>query len=166
MNSARAFFLAFLGLLPAGSCAVAALPSTPSGVRIDVSATLTDAGEPTVRFALTNRSDTVIDVYTRDLPWGSVKSLTITAIEASYPGTVIPREPRLQLSIPQVVRIMPGETIDGKIELRSFFPDVKHHLSVDDVLVLWSFQLRTCDGEQSNRVVGVLEVPRVKSTIR
>jgi hypothetical protein len=100
---------------------------------------------------MTLRSNDSIEVLTGDLPCGSHYSTTWVAIE---PGGA-PLEHILPVEDPGpgITVIKPGQVLKGRVDLRRHFtlPSARREL-----VIFWTYRLRTEDGRTSNRVGGWL----------
>jgi len=112
-------------------------------------------GQPTLRAKLRNTSGKTITVDGSLLPWGNRYSITLLAApERAQPlPLVFPIDDPMQ----ENVTIKPGESLEGTIRLGSFFRGIADAVKKSPVLVLWSYRLKTVDGQQSERITGAVQ---------
>jgi hypothetical protein len=129
----------------------------PVSVELSVGAPID--GQPTLRAKLRNTSGQAITVDGSRLPWGNRYSITLLAVpERSQPLLLLfPIDDPMK----EDVTIKPGESLEGTIRLGSFFRGIADAVKKSPVLVLWSYQLKTVDGEQSERITGAVQLSSV-----
>jgi hypothetical protein len=122
---------------------------------VDLSVGAPIDGQPTLRAKLRNTSSQTITVDGSLLPWGNRYSITLLAApERSQPlPLVFPIDDPMQ----EDVTIKPGEALEGIIRLGSFFRGIADAVKKSPVLVLWSYRLKTVDGQQSERITGAVQ---------
>jgi hypothetical protein len=88
-----------------------------------------------------NNSGVEIVASKDSLPWEWRYSLWIKAYAADAGGS--PLDERLPISDPsrtESVRMAPGSSMEGHIDLESRFPDLRTALEKHDVVIFWSYQ--------------------------
>ncbi len=121
-------------------------------MKVTVEATGTPARKLEMR--LTNQSPGPITVFRHSLPWSSAYSALVVAVEADAVGTVLDRSTPVDDPIAGALTIKPNETLTGQIDLDRRFPSLSHELKERDVIVFWSHQLQTTDGDPLPRTGG------------
>jgi len=61
------------------------------------------------------------------------------------------------------VTIQPGESVEGRISLKDRFPSIEALANKHDVVVFWSYDLRSVEGRQFPRLGGWLLIPKTAS---
>jgi hypothetical protein len=138
-----------------GAQAVAARQSTTSPVRIQLTVTRV-AGGTSAECVLTLDGRDSVEVFTSDLPWASDDSTTWVAVQ---PGRT-PLEQTLPVEDPgsDTTVIKPGAVLRGRVDLARQFESLQAKSSTGEVVVFWTYRLRTVDGRTSNRVGGWLSM--------
>jgi hypothetical protein len=139
----------------------AAMPSRGL-VRVDASLDSRSVGQLAVVITLTNTSDMSLAMFESDLPWGNVRSLSMVAMEANDSGMVLRQLPPLDLPVPTLLHIAPSQTLQGRVTLSNYFPDIASVNATTAVLVMWSYRLRLLNNEAQDLQFGIIYIPRDK----
>ena len=103
---------------------------------------------------LINQSAHPLTTYQYSLPWGGRYSILLIAVKTDAGGTVLDRSWPIDDPGPAIVTIKPSETLTGKILLVSRFPGFLEALKERDVVVFWSYQFQSIEGDSLSRVGG------------
>ena len=147
---ARASVAFMLGLTFAS---VAAAPDRHLDVVVDISLKR-GVGAADLEVTLTNREDKTIKLYRSSLPWGNVYSMVIVGVELDGSNETLDSGPIIDDAGPDSVLVQPHATTVGSINLLKRLPRLQEALEKSDVVVFWSYQLKTIDGEVSERTGG------------
>lgn len=126
-------------------------------MRVAVEATGTPARKLEMR--LTNQSPEPITVFRHSLPWSSAYSALVVAVKTDAVGTVLDRSTPVDDPVAGTLTIQPDETLTGQIDLERRFPSLSDVLKERDVIVFWSHQLQTVDGDPLPRTGGWALLP-------
>jgi hypothetical protein len=125
-------------------------------VTIEVTATSARALEVRV----TNETPTPITVFRHSLPWSSAYSALLVAVKTDAVGTVLDRSRPVDDPVVGTLTIQPKQTVNGEIDLDRRFPGLSDGLRERDVIVFWSHQLQTVDGDLLPRTGGWVLLPK------
>jgi hypothetical protein len=125
-----------------------------------VTVEVTAAPARTLEVRVTNETPTPITVFRHSLPWSSAYSALLVAVKTDAPGTVLDRSRPIDDPIVGTVTIQPKETVTGEIDLDRRFPGLPDGLRERDVIVFWSHQLQTVDGDLLPRTGGWVLLPK------
>lgn len=132
--------------------AYAARPEIPISVDVKLNR---DQPEPTLSIRLTNRSRRIVTIYRSELPWRNQHSMLLVGA-ALESNRLFQTLPLIDDPGPEEVAIGPDQTLEGQINLSRRFSDFR--IADAGVMLFWSYQFRTIDGERSERKSGSLEV--------
>lgn len=128
------------------------------GIRLDVQ---WDPARPTtVSVVLTSDLPTVVQVFKSDLPWGNRYSMILEAVLTR--GDVA-LEKYFPLDDPgdASIQVQPGASLRGEIDLRGRFVDAEKVFGRKEVVLFWTYQLKSQQGTAVGRVGGwLLASPR------
>ncbi len=131
----------------AAGCQHAEAPTKP-GIALEVKP-LKDGGSYVLDLRLVSHLDKPVEVWEWRLPWGNWNSMRLSAaVYENGVGTEVLDHPG-PIDDPGEgnVTIKPGEELTGRVGLSHHFPDLDRIIKNHDVLVNWSYQLTSVDGE-------------------
>jgi hypothetical protein len=116
------------------------------------------AGESVLHTDLTNTSSATLELYRGDLPVfrHSLLVVAYTALTREPLEMVFP----LETAPPGQVRIPPGSTITGDVELSSSFPTLPSVLKREDVSLFWRYDLKPIQATSHQYIYGGLTLRR------
>lgn len=121
-----------------------------------------------IKMELALKPDKAVTIYESDLPWKNHDSIVIVA--ANLRGEPLNRSLPIDDPGPATIEIKGQYESRGTIDLQYQFPTLADEINKRDVLIFWSYQLRSIDGVPSERVGGWFLVPKavdaVKATTR
>lgn len=121
---------------------------------------ITPIGRTRIRVSLEYSGEGSIEVYTSALPWSNFDSIILVAVEANAIGAPLPHELVIDDPAPSTVVIEPGERLHGDIDLASRFATLDKELTLHDIILFWSYEMRTVDNSVLPRVGGWIQLPR------
>jgi hypothetical protein len=129
-------------------------------VRLQVTRSL--VGRPIVHVSLTNDASTPLDVYKSRLPWENRYSMILVAVEATSPHPVLKAPFPIDDPTPQRVRIESKETLKGTVDLEERFPGITRALQSHEIVLFWSYQVRSVTDDVGERLGGFAVIPAEK----
>jgi len=134
--------------------------STPDRLLVDVALEPSGDEQYRLRLRIEYRGDVPVSVYRASLPWATVQSLLLVAVKLDALGTVI--EQVFPIDDPGVDRITlhPEQVLEGDIPLQVRFPGLAAAHREWDVMIYWTYQLKTVDGMAFERVSGSVFLPK------
>ena len=153
MNFMKKFLLLLFALVP-GLCIA-------NDLNVQVDASFVKLRQGTyISFNLKNNSDRDIKVYRHTLPWEHIYSTFMVAYATDNVHTEIGKvfpisDPEFDSTV-----IKSGTIVSGKIDLSRIFPSLNKALKKDDVMIFWSYVLKSFDGEVSKRFGGMVAIPK------
>jgi len=107
-----------------------------------------------------------LSIYQSDLPWGSRYSMIIIVAKLDASGTVLDQSLYIDDPSPNVVTMKYGESLTGKISLKTRFHDILTVLKTKQVIIFWSYQLKSLNNKSTERLGGWLIIPKKGQNIR
>jgi hypothetical protein len=147
--------LALIGL------AVACLVIEPSALGqelIPIRIQVEPSGGAKLRIRLMNASRKPVTLYSSKLPWATRHSMILAAVKLTGANEGLTNTPVIDDPPPGEIAIAPGQSITGEIDLAMRFHQSWQDARGSPLLVFWSYQLQSTDGQVSNRVNGSLEL--------
>jgi hypothetical protein len=122
------------------------------------------AGPPDWGLDITLTNDTAkpLTMFQHSLPWIGWYSIIMLAVKADAPGTPLERPSPVDDPTTGTIVIQPGETLTGQLSLVKQFPDFAEAIKNRDVIVFWSYQLQTIDGDSLPRTAGYVLFTRTE----
>jgi hypothetical protein len=113
-----------------------------------------------LRVELTYKGDRPIRVDEKELPWGFRGSMLLVAVALNKYSTRLSESYYIDDPIENVITLTPEDRLTGTIYLFNRFPDLTTAAATDDVLLLWSYELKPLDGPSLPRVSGGIVIPK------
>ena len=133
---------------------------TPDALRMTVS-----LAEPLMlNVKLTWQGEAPLVVNSAWLPWGRFYGMLVVATNSAPLSRPLESPPRIDDPMGKQLTIQPGESLEGRISLKERFPSIEVAASRHDLVVFWSYELRSVDGRQLPRLGGWLLIPKTTST--
>jgi hypothetical protein len=98
-----------------------------------------------------NNSSGAIKMSEFMVPWKHRGNIILTAVVPVVDGWTLPKNLMIDDPGPAITTIKPGETLSGDINLDSRFPDLKRARMKNDVIIFWSYQLKSMDFKEIKR---------------
>lgn len=111
-------------------------------------------------FEVKNSSESDIEIYKSSLPWGNLYSATLIVCLANMDQTELKRVFYFDDPPPGSTTIKGRSEVTGQLDLGRIFPSLHESRRKDDVLVFWSYVLKSVDGKTSDRFGGMVVVPK------
>jgi hypothetical protein len=134
--------------------------SSKSLVSISPSVTKISDQQWNLRVELVYNGDRAIEIDESELPWGFRDSLLLVPVVLNRDRTRLPESYYIDDPTEKSLTLAPGDTLVGTIYLFNRFPDLTAAAATDDVLLLWSYELRPLDGPSLPRVSGGMVIPK------
>jgi len=137
--------------------------SSERGLKIRATVVYEKKEKRLLTISLTNDGDD-FDCPLARLPWRHWHSMTLLVVQKT--GQPIPFQEYIDDPVPGNITLKRNQTIEGSVDLDARFPQLTEVLSSNGLDVFWSFELRTLNGNASNRVGGwtFMPVEGVKAT--
>jgi hypothetical protein len=103
---------------------------------------------------LTNKSNHSLTAYRTQLPWGARYSMILVAVKTDAFGTPIETVFSIDDPSAEVIKINKNGKLEGKISLIDRFPGFLMAIQEYDIIVFWSYQLQTTNGDLTKRRTG------------
>ena len=129
------------------------VPDSEERITYEVKSVRTSEGWA-LDFAIRNRGRDAISAFRSSLPWASRDALILVAVTTGPRPECMREIFFVQDPIPDVVRVGHGETIAGRVFLKDRFLGWREALERTDIVVFWSFQLKSSDGPPFERKAG------------
>lgn len=131
-------------------------------ISIKVEGNLLRGTEPIVRTKVTNESKAPIILFKSALP--SRYGIILVAVQPAKHGQALENIYLTDDPGSEKVTIPPGQSVEGELLLAHFFKDISSVLSDQDLLLFWSYRLKTIDNRSSKRLGGWFELSKLTKT--
>lgn len=124
-----------------------------------------DCARPTMLTMTLQSSKTrEVEAFESELPWGNHYSVILEAV-LTRNGVALEKYFPIDDPGDSVLRIAPGSTVNGEINLKHRFVNAEDVLGRQEVVLFWSYQFREKEGDALQRTGGwVLASPDQRST--
>lgn len=109
-------------------------------------------------FVLKQEGGPPVRIFDAALPWGIRTHRMVIAVAAS--GTIIPPDLYIDDPVPSIETLSKGATRRGTVDLTKDFPLLADIAKRQDVIVFWSYELKTVDGRTLPRTGGFVLIPK------
>jgi hypothetical protein len=128
--------------------------STASEPQLELDAELhVNAGRAEIVFRVSNLSQGTIEMYEADLPWGSLRSLLVLAVDPVTNG-VLPREAVIDDPGPLATVLKPGESRTGTVRLYRHIKEIDEARKTHQLVVFWFHDAKNMNGASLGRFGG------------
>jgi hypothetical protein len=125
-----------------------------NGVGLDVKLSKTNESLWQLDFVLTNATHQTIHVARASLPWEARTSLILVLVETRGGGISLRESLILESPIPGDVDVGSFRSLSGSVNLNHRFLTLGDVTRRSDVIVFWTYQLRTVDNVAMTRIGG------------
>ena len=109
-------------------------------------------------FVLTHESGPPVEVSESSLPWGIRSNRLVIAVTSGR--TILPENLYIDDPGPGTQRMSKGMTLRGTVDLARDFQLLADIAKRQDVIVFWSYVLKTVDGQTLPRTGGFVLIPK------
>ncbi len=140
-------FWAYLGIAFQSGLLVAAERTHPLGesdaysIKIDP---IVSSKEVRLNVTIRTKSERA-EIYLSNLPWTHWYSMVIVVVNPLVGGVNLKQNRLLEGVKPGKISIDESESHSGQVQLSRMFPDLMNQLQEGDLVVFWSYELRTID---------------------
>jgi hypothetical protein len=117
----------------------------------------------TLNVKLTWQGEAPLTMNSAWLPWGRFYGMLLVATSADPLARPLESPPRIDDPMGKRLTLKPGESVEGRIALTDRFPSIEAAAGKHDVLIFWSYDLRSVQGIEPPRVGGWLLIPKTAS---
>lgn len=129
---------------------------------IAVEVTYTGGNSRTLAISLTNNGSEVAEVWEFALPWRHRHSIELLLLKSDDAMSVIEAAvPPIEDPVAAIVKIAPGEVINGEIHLSRVYPTLEAELTNSRVDLFYAFDLRTVYEPTRRRFGGWFNIPKI-----
>lgn len=101
-----------------------------------------------------------VTIYRSNLPWGIRYSLLLVPIVLDPIKTRLEESQYIDDPGPEQLILNPGDKLSGTVKLLNRFPDLGKVAQERDVIIFWSYQFRSIEGQVFQRLSGAVIIPK------
>lgn len=111
-----------------------------------------------IRVALTNSTDHDLELRRADMPWYERRLIMFASAATTH--MLLSKTYELDDTPPGTMLLKRRQTLSEDIDLRRWFPILPETLKSDDVILLWSYELRPRNQDLATRYYGGVTLRR------
>lgn len=134
-------------------------------ISVDVESITNTDGSPALNVRLTNRDNHPIKFMLGLGPWAGPASIDLVAVRLPGAAPILHIRQAIADPAPGDIELAVGQSEEHALPLTSVYPEIVKGVRTGshEILLFWTYQLRTRDGKRSERQVGWLSFPEAKT---